>query len=159
MAEAADEANLGGGFPHQSPDTLSDTGKNVSPIESFPQTDQFVTPIKKEVRHRSKAHLRFVAAHPCLICKRIPCDPHHLKFAQPKALGRKVSDEFAVPLCRDHHIELHRHGNERSWWANAQIDPLATAKELWHHRRAPLAIPLGESPSMGHLAGAADPSG
>jgi hypothetical protein len=57
--------------------------------------------------------------------------PHHLKFAQPKALGRKVSDEFTVPVCRDHHHELHRHGNEAAWWANLNIAPLNVAKELW----------------------------
>jgi hypothetical protein len=73
----------------------------------------------------------FVAAQPCLICQRLPCDAHHLKFAQPRSLGRKVSDEYTVPLCRDHHAELHRHGNEIAWWANAQIAPLETAQNLW----------------------------
>ena len=60
-----------------------------------------------------------------------PSDPHHLKFAQPRALGRKVSDEFTVPLCRTHHQDLHRHGNEKAWWANMQIAPLPIAKQLW----------------------------
>jgi hypothetical protein len=59
-----------------------------------------------------------------MICQRKPCDAHHLKFAQPRALGRKVSDEFTVPLCRDHHNELHRHGNETAWWANLNIAPI-----------------------------------
>jgi hypothetical protein len=36
-----------------------------------------------------------------------PSDPHHLRFAQPRALGLKVSDEFTVPLCRDHHRQVH----------------------------------------------------
>jgi hypothetical protein len=48
---------------------------------------------------RSKEHLPFVRGQPCVICKQSPCDPHHLKFAQPRALGRKVSDEFTGPLC------------------------------------------------------------
>src|SRR6267378_2410457 len=56
---------------------------------------------------------------------------HHLKFAQPRSLGRKVSDEFTVPLCRDHHQQLHRHGDEIAWWANLQIAPLKMAEELW----------------------------
>jgi hypothetical protein len=60
-----------------------------------------------------------------------PCDAHHLKFAQSRSLGRKVSDEFTVPLCRNHHNQLHRHGNERAWWANMQIDAIKAAKELW----------------------------
>jgi hypothetical protein len=37
--------------------------------------------------------------------------PHHLRFAQPRALGRKASDEFTVPLCRVHHREVHRAGD------------------------------------------------
>jgi hypothetical protein len=90
-----------------------------------------VTPIRKSVRRRSKLHLAFVAAQPCLVCQRSPCDAHHLKFAQPRSLGRKVSDEFTVPLCRDHHHDLHRHGNEMAWWANLQIAPMDTASELW----------------------------
>lgn len=86
---------------------------------------------KEPPRKRSKAHLLFVREQPCLVCRQTPCDAHHLKFAQPRALGRKVSDEFTVPLCRAHHHELHRHGNERAWWANLQIAPLPIAQELW----------------------------
>lgn len=85
----------------------------------------------KELRKRSKAHLLFVREQPCLVCRQTPCDAHHLKFAQPRTLGRKVSDEFTVPLCRAHHHELHRHGDERAWWANLQISPLPIAQELW----------------------------
>lgn len=90
-----------------------------------------VTARSKPVRRRSKAHLQFVATKPCLICERGPCDAHHLKFAQARALGRKVSDEFTVPLCRAHHQELHRHGNEAAWWANLQVAPIPIAKRLW----------------------------
>jgi hypothetical protein len=100
------------------------------PQDTTPGT-QTVRTRTKPLRHRSKEHLAFVAAQPCLICQRTPCDAHHLKFAQPKALGRKVSDEFTVPLCRDHHHELHRHGNERAFWANLKLVPLEVAKDLW----------------------------
>jgi hypothetical protein len=93
--------------------------------------EPMATPLRKSIRRRNKAHLAFVAAQPCLICQRSPCDAHHLKFAQPRSLGCKVSDEFTVPLCRDHHHELHRHGNEMAWWANLQIAPIETAIELW----------------------------
>jgi hypothetical protein len=90
-----------------------------------------VLPLTKVSPKRSKAHLVFVASQSCLVCQRTPCDAHHLKFAQPRALGHKVSDEFTVPLCRDHHNELHRHGNEAAWWANLNIAPMNIAKELW----------------------------
>jgi hypothetical protein len=93
--------------------------------------DSMVTPLRKPTRRRNKAHLAFVASQPCLVCQGSPCDAHHLKVAQPRSLGRKVSDEFTVPLCREHHQELHGHGNEMAWWANLQIDALGEAKDLW----------------------------
>ena len=104
---------------------------SVQGNENKSSAGQFVTPLRKTVRVRNKSHLIFVAAQPCLVCQRSPCDAHHLKFAQPRSLGRKVSDEFTVPLCREHHNELHRHGNEMAWWANLRIAPLETARELW----------------------------
>jgi hypothetical protein len=92
---------------------------------------QMVTPIRKSIRKRDKAHLAFVAGQPCLVCQRSPCDAHHLKFAQSRSLGLKVSDEFTVPLCRDHHQDLHHHGNEFAWWGNMQVAPIEVAKKLW----------------------------
>jgi hypothetical protein len=68
---------------------------------------------------------------PCLICGRKPADAHHLRFTQHRALGRKVSDEFTVPLCRGHHREVHRCGDEAAWWKNAGVDPTITARSLW----------------------------
>ena len=82
-------------------------------------------------RIRDRDHVRYVAKQPCLICGRSPSDAHHLRFAQSRALGRKVSDEFTVPLCRGHHRELHRSGDETEWWRNARIDPVAAARALW----------------------------
>jgi hypothetical protein len=79
-------------------------------------------------RYRDRAHLRFVSAQPCLICGRSPSDAHHLRFAQPRALGRRVSDEFTVPLCRSHHRALHRCGDEAVWWKTNGVDPLKVAE-------------------------------
>ena len=92
-------------------------------------------------RLRDKAHLKFVASQPCLICGRQPSDPHHLRFAQPRAIGLKVSDEFTVPLCRGHHRQLHQAGNEEAWWAARNIAALAIAKDLWAQTR-PKSAPL-----------------
>jgi YqaJ-like viral recombinase domain len=83
-------------------------------------------------RYRNREHLRSVAKQPCLICGRRPSDPHHLRYLQPRALGRKASDEFAVPLCRVHHRAVHRARDERAWWQAAGIDPI---RKLWKETR------------------------
>jgi hypothetical protein len=90
-----------------------------------------VSVLAKESRRRDKEHRRFVSSQPCIVCDSSPTDAHHLRFAQPRALGMKVSDEFTVPICRDHHRELHRVGDERVWWHNLNIDPLPIASYLW----------------------------
>jgi hypothetical protein len=90
----------------------------------------------KTRRQRDKRHLEFVSSQPCLVCGRCPADAHHLRFAEPRALGRKVSDEFTVPLCRIHHRELHSRGNEEAWWAELKIDPSRVAQQLWSETRA-----------------------
>jgi len=88
-------------------------------------------------RLRDKAHLKFVASQPCLVCGRQPSDPHHLRFAQPRAIGLKVSDEFTVPLCRGHHREIHRIGDEKAWWDNLKINAMQVAMELWENSHRP----------------------
>jgi ERF superfamily len=89
----------------------------------------------KTIRLRDKEHCRFVTTQPCVVCGRTPTEAHHIRFAQPPALGRKVSDEYTVPVCRLHHRELHRYGDEASWWAGVSIDPLPVALELWRRSR------------------------
>jgi len=93
--------------------------------------DKSVLSLPAPRRIRDRDHVRLVAKQPCLICGRRPADAHHLRFAQPKTLGRKVSDEFTVPLCRGHHREIHRCGDEAVWWNRVGIDPIVPARALW----------------------------
>ena len=93
--------------------------------------DKAVLAFPEPRRIRDRDHVRFVAKQPCLICGRRPSDTHHLRFAQSRALGRKVSDEFTVPLCRGHHREVHRCGDEAQWWRKAAINPTVSARALW----------------------------
>ena len=90
----------------------------------------------KTIRLRDKEHCKFVATRACVICGRTPAEAHHIRFAQPRALNRKVSDEYTVPVCRLHHRELHRYGDEASWWAGVNIDPLPIALDLWRSSQA-----------------------
>jgi hypothetical protein len=89
----------------------------------------------KTIRLRDKDHCKFVRTEPCVVCGRAPTEAHHIRFAQPRALGRKVSDEYTVPVCRLHHRDLHSYGDEASWWAGVGIDPLPIALELWRRSR------------------------
>ena len=97
--------------------------------------DKSVLTVGTPRRYRNKEHLRFVAQQPCLLCARKPSDPHHLRFVQPRALGRKASDEFTVPLCRGHHRAAHRAGDERAWWKASGINPIKIARQLWTRTR------------------------
>ena len=126
------------------PDTLGDAG--AAPIAQSAEPairrgrqpagiNKSALAIATPRRYRNREHLRYVAQQACLICARKPSDPHHLRFTQPRALGRKVSDEFAVPLCRTHHRAVHRVSDEVAWWKTAGIDPIKVARKLWRRTR------------------------
>jgi hypothetical protein len=112
-----------------------DTGTTANQLQPK-RIDKSLLAISAPRRYRNKEHLRYVTLQPCLLCGRKPSDAHHLRFVQPRALGRKTSDEFAVPLCRIHHRAAHRAGDERAWWKAARIDPLKIARKLWKDTRA-----------------------
>ena len=78
---------------------------------------------------------RAVASHPCAVCGRSPAHAHHVRHAQSRGLGLKVSDEFTVPLCATHHHQIHTTGKEREWWQQRNIDPLLIASTLWQQSR------------------------
>ena len=115
--------------------TDASAGQKISAETDKPPHKGAVRALSKTVRLRDKEHRQFVSRQPCLVCGRTPSDPHHLRFVQPRALGRRVSDEFTVPLCRIHHRELHRQGDEAAWWGKLSIDPVPVALRLWQHTR------------------------
>jgi len=144
-AHEAGRTNGSGGQPGEA--SLSSSAESGSTDADAPAgigamgrrpIDKSLLAIPEVKRLRDKYHLRFVATHPCLVCGRQPAEAHHLKFSQPSALGRKVSDAFTVPLCALHHRDLHTTGNELVWWERKQIDPMVTAIMLWDasHGRA-----------------------
>jgi hypothetical protein len=115
------------------------------------RTEMPSAPVDKSVllhpeprRIRDREHVRFVSQQTCLVCGRRPCDAHHLRYAQNRALGRKVSDEFTVPLCRGHHREVHRHGDEAAWWQQLGLNPAGAARSLWLETHP---VPVEDSPA------------
>src|SRR5204863_1226388 len=122
------------------PSSVASPPLRPTPVLNF--EDYAITP--KTRRRRDKCHREFVAAQACLICGRQPSDAHHLRFAQPRGLGLKVSDEFTVPLCRSHHRDLHQTRNEMRWWAQFGIQPKSIAYELWTQSHP---VPASASPA------------
>ena len=110
--------------------------------------DKSMLALPEARRVRDHEHVRHVTQQPCLICGRRPSDAHHLRFAQSRALSRKVSDEFTVPLCRGHHREVHRSGDEAAWWEKAGIDPTVVARALWLETH-----PLPTNSTSAHIKG------
>jgi hypothetical protein len=123
---------------------LSPRPAEPSEVSVSDRVDKSLLALPEPRRFRDKTHVKFVSKQPCLICGRRPADAHHLRFAQHPALGRKVSDEFLVPLCRGHHREVHRSGDEALWWSKAGIDPIGAARTLWtetHPLRSVAEVP------------------
>ena len=131
------------------PNGDSDKAHNAarSVTRGAPKIDKSTLTIGEPKRIRCKEHLRFVASQPCLACGRTPSHAHHLRHAQPRGLGLKVSDEFTVPLCATHHQHLHNTTKEREWWQERNIDPLKVAGRLWQESRHPSAVSVS-SPSQ-----------
>jgi hypothetical protein len=122
-ARTTDELNA----PHEPEDNL--TKRRRKRRSRVINKSVLMVPAARRIRDRG--HVKSVAKQACLICGRRPADAHHLRFAQPPALGRKASDEFTVPLCRGHHREVHRCSDEAGWWAKAGVDPTVSARALW----------------------------
>lgn len=117
------------------PKAFANGTPTIGPGPERPLIDKSVRALSEPRRYRDRGHLKFVASQPCLLCGRRPSDPHHIRFAQASALGRRVSDEFTVPLCRLHHRSLHRRGDEAAWWAENKLEPIGIARKLWTRSR------------------------
>jgi hypothetical protein len=82
---------------------------------------------KDKTKIRSRAHLNWVKQHACVIpmCNsERPIDPCHMKTGGGAGMGLKSCDTTAVSMCRDHHDEQHRIGEEAFF---AKYDPLVMA--------------------------------
>jgi DNA recombination protein Rad52 len=113
--------------------------------------DKSVLTISEPKRHRSPEHLRLVRQQPCLVCGRAPSQAHHIRHAQSRGMALKVSDEFTVPLCAIHHMNNHATGDERRWWREHSIDPIAVAEQLWRQSHA-------SNLSLAPISSVADPT-
>ena len=81
-------------------------------------------------RYRSEKYLWSVRGKPCLICQQ-EGEAHHVTYAEPNGMGLKVGDNWVVPMCHAHHMEVHGFGDEELWWALQGVDPLEVARTMY----------------------------
>jgi hypothetical protein len=125
----------GRGGQESSPSPTAEDLRGPKAPRTVVSVDKGMLTLREPRRYRDKEHRNFVCLQPCLVCGRKPSDAHHIGYAQPRAFGLKVSDEFTVPLCRGHHRALHRAGEEAAWWKQVGIDPITAARKLWKETR------------------------
>src|SRR5262249_30945869 len=94
-SDAAAPSNDESSLPQIAPSQASAPTESADP-DPAKGIDKSMLTVAAPRRYRNREHLRYVGQQACLVCGRKPSDPHLLGFTQPRALGRKVSDEFAV---------------------------------------------------------------
>jgi hypothetical protein len=134
-----------------SPSSAAEDPRLPKAARTVASIDKSVLALREPRRYRDKEHRNFVCLQPCLVCGRKPSDAHHVGYAQPRAFGLKVSDEFTVPLCRGHHRALHRAGEEAAWWKDVGIDPITAARKLWKETRLSYLRALANSAGRSKL--------
>jgi hypothetical protein len=97
--------------------------------------DKSVLAVAAPRRYRNREHLRAIVKQPCLVCGRKPSDPHHLRYAQPKALGRKASDEFTVPLCRTTIAKFTASGARKPGGKRRELISSTSCANFWRETR------------------------
>jgi|TARA_X000001382_G_scaffold130835_2_gene127192 hypothetical protein len=89
-----------------------------------------MTLIPKHKNIRDEKYLKTIRGLPCLVCGR-GAEAHHLMCVGERGLGYRSGDNWAVPLCRNCHTDLHRFGNEQKWWNLEGIDVIEWARRNW----------------------------
>lgn len=71
-------------------------------------------PTKRASRWRSLAHCTFVRGHECCVagCGGRPIEVAHVRRGSGAGVGQKPDDWNCLSLCRDHHAEQHRLGEQ-----------------------------------------------
>ena len=77
---------------------------------------------------RSAAFLGFVRQLPCLVCGTSPpVHAHHITYAEPSGMGRKVGDNWTVPFVVGAITVCTMTRGEKLFWADNGIDPMDEA--------------------------------
>jgi hypothetical protein len=72
----------------------------------------------------------------CCICGNPAADAHHLRIlGHSRGLGIKNGDDYTIPLCRQHHDELHMFGDEKLFLDMHGIDPVEELRKITEGKR------------------------
>jgi hypothetical protein len=87
---------------------------------------------KPKARLRSPAHRDWVRGHYCSVpgCQLMPIEVAHVRRGTGGGVGFKSSDAYVLSLCRDHHAEQHRIG-EQSFEQRHGFKMLDKAREFF----------------------------
>lgn len=81
-------------------------------------------------RLRDPSYLSHIRQMPCLVCGRSPSEAHHLLRGRERGVSLKAGDDWVVPLCNQHHRQLHEDGNEEIFFALEGVNAYRKAVSL-----------------------------
>ena len=86
---------------------VQEKAKKIVAMKVDPETPESFMLKPKRRRWVNEKYTRWVKAQPCVCCNKKADDPHHLIGHGQGGIGTKAHDLFVIPLCREHHDELH----------------------------------------------------
>lgn len=94
--------------PYLNREPLVPLPKPIVALEVDPESPQTLIARPKRIRWESAKYLQWVKTQPCQCCNQPADDAHHLIGWGQGGTGTKAHDILTIPLCRQHHEELHR---------------------------------------------------
>ncbi|MCV4319069.1 DUF968 domain-containing protein [Escherichia coli] len=94
-------------LPHAHQQQNPPQEKTVVSIAVDPEPPESFMKRPKRRRWVNEKYTRWVKTQPCACCGKPADDPHHLIGHGQGGMGTKSHDIFTLPLCREHHNELH----------------------------------------------------
>ena len=86
---------------------VQEKAKKVVALKIEPETPESLMLKPKRRRWENEKYTRWVKSQQCMCCNNPADDPHHLIGHGQGGMGTKAHDLFVIPLCREHHDELH----------------------------------------------------
>ncbi|ELW7140686.1 DUF968 domain-containing protein [Escherichia coli] len=94
-------------LPHSHQQQNPPQEKTVVSIAVDPESPAQYLQRQKPQREEMPVYTRWVKTQKCMTCGNQADDPHHIIGHGQGGMGTKSHDIFTLPLCREHHNELH----------------------------------------------------